>query len=109
MIYLSIALIFGVLGAVVGRAKGSNVVVWFLISAVVPVLAAGSMIVQGAHAVRQGEPPSFEPREELRRECPSCGRVLKLHDQLCPCGEELYFPDEAIESPAEAERRGAPV
>jgi exodeoxyribonuclease V alpha subunit len=30
--------------------------------------AAGSMIVRGAHAVRQGEPPSFEVHEELRRD-----------------------------------------
>ncbi len=30
--------------------------------------AAGSMIVRGAHAVRQGEPPSFEPEPGLRRD-----------------------------------------
>jgi exodeoxyribonuclease V alpha subunit len=30
--------------------------------------AAGSMIVRGAHAVRQGEPPSFEPEAGLRRD-----------------------------------------
>jgi exodeoxyribonuclease V alpha subunit len=30
--------------------------------------AAGSMIVRGAHAVRQGEPPAFEPGEGLTRD-----------------------------------------
>ncbi|WP_028057817.1 SF1B family DNA helicase RecD2 [Candidatus Solirubrobacter pratensis] len=30
--------------------------------------AAGSMIVRGAHAVRQGEPPSFEAGGEVRRD-----------------------------------------
>ena len=30
--------------------------------------AAGSMIVHGAHAVRHGEPPSFAPAEEMRRD-----------------------------------------
>jgi exodeoxyribonuclease V alpha subunit len=30
--------------------------------------AAGSMIVRGAHAVRHGEAPSFDVREELRRD-----------------------------------------
>jgi exodeoxyribonuclease V alpha subunit len=30
--------------------------------------AAGSMIVRGAHAVRRGEPPSFEVAEGLRRD-----------------------------------------
>jgi exodeoxyribonuclease V alpha subunit len=30
--------------------------------------AAGSMIVQGAHAIRRGEAPDFTPREEMRRD-----------------------------------------
>jgi exodeoxyribonuclease V alpha subunit len=30
--------------------------------------AAGSMIVQGAHAIRRGETPSFAPSEEMRRD-----------------------------------------
>ncbi len=30
--------------------------------------AAGSMIVQGAHAIRRGEPPDFSPREAMRRD-----------------------------------------
>jgi exodeoxyribonuclease V alpha subunit len=30
--------------------------------------AAGSMIVQGAHAIRRGEPPSFKPSEAMRRD-----------------------------------------
>jgi exodeoxyribonuclease V alpha subunit len=30
--------------------------------------AAGSMIVQGAHAIRRGEPPDFSVREEMRRD-----------------------------------------
>ena len=97
MIYVSIAVLFGVATALVGRAKGSSTVAWFLIGLVVP----GLGLI--AAACMRSE------REELRRECPSCGRVLKLHDQLCPCGEELYFPEEAIESPAQAERRGAPA
>ena len=30
--------------------------------------AAGSMIVQGAHAIRRGEAPDFSPHEEMRRD-----------------------------------------
>jgi exodeoxyribonuclease V alpha subunit len=30
--------------------------------------AAGSMIVQGAHAIRRGEPPDFSAHEEMRRD-----------------------------------------
>ena len=36
-------------------------------------------------------------RDELRRECPQCGRVTKIYDALCTrCGAELEFPDVAI-------------
>ena len=36
--------------------------------------------------------------DELRRQCPTCGKVVKLHDALCTrCGTELEFPDVAIE------------
>ena len=36
-------------------------------------------------------------RDELRRECPNCGRVTKIYDALCTrCGTELEFPDVAI-------------
>ena len=30
--------------------------------------AAGSMIVQGAHAIRRGQPPDFRPRPQMRRD-----------------------------------------
>ena len=95
MIYVFICVISGVAGALVARAKGSNMVIWFLVAGVAPIIG-----VMAAVAMRS-------EREELRRECPVCGRVLKLHDQLCRCGAELYFPDEAIESPADAERHAA--
>ena len=37
--------------------------------------------------------------QELRRQCPTCGRVVKLYDAVCMrCGEELEFPDVAIAS-----------
>jgi exodeoxyribonuclease V alpha subunit len=37
--------------------------------------AAGSMIVQGAHAVRRGQTPSFRPAEEMRRDLFLVARV----------------------------------
>ena len=46
-------------------------------------------------------------RDEVRRQCPRCGRILKLHDQVCMrCGEDLDFPETAIvpESVAAAHR-----
>ena len=43
---------------------------------------------------------------ELRRQCPRCGRVVKLYDAKCMrCGEELAFPETGIVSEATARRR----
>ena len=37
-------------------------------------------------------------RDELRKQCPRCGKVVKLYDALCMrCGNELDFPEVAIE------------
>jgi peptidoglycan/LPS O-acetylase OafA/YrhL len=85
MAYVIIAVCFGISGGIVGRLKGSSFVLWFLISAVVPVLG-----LIAALAYR------FEDRE-LRRRCPRCGRVTKIYDAVCTrCGTELDFPDVAL-------------
>jgi peptidoglycan/LPS O-acetylase OafA/YrhL len=92
MAYVIIALCFGLSGGIVGRIKGSSFWLWFLISAVVPVLG-----LLAAIAYR------FE-RDELRRRCPRCGRVTKIYDALCTrCGTELDFPEVAI-APESLER-----
>lgn len=97
MAYLFIALCFGISGGIVGRLKGSSFFIWFLISAVVPVLGLITALVYRWD------------KNELRRECPGCGRVVKLHDAICTsCGSELEFPEVAIASEADvAERRAA--
>jgi len=85
MAYLVLAFSFGLAGGIVGRAKGSSFFVWFLISGIVP------MFGLLAAALYRSE------RDELRRQCPGCGKVVKLHDSICTrCGTELYFPDVAI-------------
>ena len=82
MAYVVIAFCFGLAGGIVGKIKGSSFILWFLISGLVPVLG-----LMAALAYR------FE-RDELRRECPQCGRVTKIYDALCTrCGAELEFPD----------------
>ena len=97
MVYLAICLFFGLAGGVVGRLKGSSFLLWFVISAAVPVLGLLTAVLY-----------RFET-EELRRECPNCGRVCMLYDAVCVrCGAELEFPDVAIASEAEASR-AAPV
>ena len=76
-----------VAGGIVGRLKGSSFFIWFLISG--PCRSSGSR----PRCCYRWD------RNELRRECPGCGRVVKLHDALCTrCGTELEFPDVAIAS-----------
>lgn len=80
--YVVIALAFGLAGGVVGRLKGSSFLIWFVVSAVVPVIGLLTALAfrdEGAEPVRA---------------CPGCGRVCKLHDALCVrCGTELQFED----------------
>jgi hypothetical protein len=93
--YLSIALGFGLGGGVVGRIKGSSFWLWFLIAGAIPFFGLLAAVCYRSE------------REELRRQCPTCGRVCKLYDALCVrCGTELEFPERALapESAASALR-----
>jgi peptidoglycan/LPS O-acetylase OafA/YrhL len=89
--YLVICLFFGLAGGWVGRLKGSSFLLWFLISALVPLLGLLAAVLY-----------RFET-DEVRRQCPRCGRVVKLYDQVCMrCGEDLDFPETAIVPASEA-------
>jgi hypothetical protein len=80
--YVLIALTFGIATGVIGRAKGSSFLLWFLIGGIVPLL--GLIVV----ILYRGE------TREPERPCPTCGRVVKLYVQVCPrCGTDLYLPD----------------
>ena len=85
MAYIVIAVCFGLAGGIIGRLKGSSFVVWFLISGLVPFFG-----LLAAIAYR------FE-RDEMRRQCPNCGKVTKIYDALCTrCGTEFEFPEVVI-------------
>jgi hypothetical protein len=84
--YLVLAFSFALAGGLVGKLKGSSFFIWFLISGAVPVLGLLAALLYR------------NERDELRRQCPGCGRIVKLHDAICTrCGTELDFPDVAIE------------
>ena len=86
MPYLIICLFFGLAGGIVGGIQGSSFVLWVLISAIVPVIGLLAAVFY-----------RFET-DEVRRQCPRCGRIVKLYDQVCMrCGEDLEFPDQAID------------
>lgn len=87
---------FGLAGGIIGRIKGSSFVIWFLISGLVPFFGLLAAICYRYD------------NQELRRQCPGCGRVVKLHDAVCTsCGTELEFPDVAIASEASIRSRTA--
>ena len=89
-----ILLAFGFAGGLVGRMKGSSFFMWFLVSFCVPFIGLATALLY-----------RWDDRE-LRRQCPNCGKVIKLHDAVCVrCGEELAFPSVAIASEASLDRR----
>jgi ribosomal protein S27AE len=91
-----ILLCFGISGGIVGRIKGGSFFSWFLISFCVPFVGLLTAVFY-----------RFDS-EELRRQCPKCGSVVKLHDAVCmKCGDELEFPDVAVASEASIARRSA--
>ena len=86
MPYLVLAFSFALAGGLVGKLKGSSFFIWFLISGLLPVLGLLAALLYRSEY------------DEVRRQCPSCGKVVKLHDAVCMrCGAELEFPDVAIE------------
>jgi predicted RNA-binding Zn-ribbon protein involved in translation (DUF1610 family) len=93
---LVILFFFGLAGGIVGRMKGSSFFIWFLVSFCVPFIGLATAVLY-----------RYDNRE-LRRQCPDCGRVVKLHDAVCTaCGSELEFPDTAVASEWELMRRRA--
>ena len=95
MAYIIIAFCFGLAGGLVGKIKGSSFFIWFLVSFLVPFLGLIAAIAYRYES------------EELRRQCPRCGKVTKIYDAICTrCGEELEFPEVAITPEAWSRRAG---
>ena len=92
MVYLLICLWFGIAGAVVARIKGTSMFLWFVICAVLPVIGLVALVLYR------------NERDEPRRACPGCGKVVKAYDAKCMrCGAELEYPDSVL--PPEAAAR----
>lgn len=72
---------FGLSAGVIAKIKGSSFFLWFLIGACLPIIGTVAALV------------SRNERTEPRRECPECGKVVALHDQVCVrCGRDLDWP-----------------
>ena len=91
--YVLIALLFGLATGIIGRSKGSSFFLWFLVGTVIPVCGLVAVILYRSE------------REEPERRGPNCGKILKLHVQICTrCGTELYLPDPSEVRPGPAHR-----
>jgi hypothetical protein len=79
--YVLLFFFFGLSAAVIGKIKGSSFFIWFLIGAVLPFIGTIAAVLY-----------RFE-RAEPRRQCPECGNVIPLHNQVCMrCGRDLDYP-----------------
>jgi endogenous inhibitor of DNA gyrase (YacG/DUF329 family) len=91
--YLVIAFLFGIATGAIGRSKGSSFFIWFLVGTVLPLLGLIAVILYRSE------------HTEPERRCPTCNKIHKLHDQVCPrCGTDLYLPDVSEVRPGPAHR-----
>jgi hypothetical protein len=80
--WLVLMFFFGLSAGVIGKIKGSSFVLWFLIGAALPAIGTLAAVLY-----------RFE-REEPRRECDECGRMMPVSDQVCRrCGADQRLPE----------------
>jgi ribosomal protein L32 len=82
--FVVLAFFCGLSAAVIGKLKGSSFWIWFLVGLVLPLLGTLAAVFYR------------NERDEPVRQCPECGNVVRLHDQVCMrCGRDLEWPEEA--------------
>ena len=78
MEFLVILFFCGLSAGVIGKIKGSSFLIWFSVGFFLPLIGTIAAVA------------SRNERLEPNRECPECGNVLKVHDQVCVrCGHDL--------------------
>jgi hypothetical protein len=78
----------GLSAAVIGKIKGSSFFIWFLVGGGLPVLGTLAALFY-----------RFE-RDEPRRECDECGRIMPITDQVCRrCGADQELPQRVLVRP----------
>ena len=81
MEYAVIAIFCGLSAGAVAKIKGGPFWIWFLVGLVLPLIGTLAALF------------TRWDRDEPRRECPECGNVVPLSDQVCMrCGRDLEFP-----------------
>jgi hypothetical protein len=80
-IYVVFALSCALAGGIIGKIKGSSFLLWFLLSAIPPFIGLVAAVLYR------------NEYDEPHRRCPTCRKIVPLHDALCMrCGTELEFP-----------------
>jgi hypothetical protein len=83
MTLLVILFFFGLSAGVIAKIKGNSFFLWFLIGFCLPFVGTVAAMLHRSD------------RDEPRRACEECGKVLPLHVQVCTrCGRDLDLPIE---------------
>jgi hypothetical protein len=83
MTWLVLMFFCGLSAGGIGKLKGSSFFIWFLIGAALPVLGTIAAVLY-----------RYE-RDEPRRQCEECGRMMAVTDQVCRrCGADQQAPRE---------------
>lgn len=86
--YLVVMFFFGLSAGVIGKIKGSSFLIWFVVGAGLPGLGTLAAMLY-----------RYE-RNEPRRQCDECGRVIPITDQVCRrCGADQEYPSQVLVRP----------
>ena len=79
---IPILFFFGLSAGTIGKIKGGSFFLWFLVGFALPFIGTLAALL------------FRNEREVPRRQCPECGNVVAIHDQVCRrCGRDLDYPD----------------
>ena len=83
--FLVLMFFCGLSAGVIGKIKGSSFLIWFVIGAGLPLLGTLAAVFY-----------RYE-RNEPRRQCDECGRIIPITDQVCRrCGADQEYPDQLL-------------
>ena len=83
MAYVVLIVFTGLSAGFVAKLRGNSFWIWFAIGFVLPLVGTVAALLYR----REGDVP--------KRECPECGNVVAIHDQVCmKCGRDLEWSGE---------------
>lgn len=83
--FLVLMFFCGLSAGVIGKIKGSSFLIWFVIGAGLPLLGTLAAVLY-----------RYE-RNEPRRQCGECGRLMPITDQVCRrCGADQEYPEQLL-------------